>query len=342
MKTKIVYCIVSTEKDVYLEQAWVSIYTLRRYNADAHVTLLVDKATEATLTGNRSGIKELVDEVVAVDAPEGYNAMQRSRFLKTNFRQFLSGDLLFIDSDTAIGGSLADIDNTDADIACVPDAHCRFKDIPYKEWLSCKIRDIFGATVDDAKYYFNSGVIYVRDNEKTRAFFADWYKNWKYSSTVKKLSIDQPSLFVTDKQHGYMIKELSGIYNCQISYSLQYLYPAVILHFFNGDMNLMTDKISPFNSEEFFTDVRAYGGIKETVKDVLDDKTKWLNAQTHAIDSDHLVFLCTDVSVCVFEAFMKNSLLYRSLKRYCGLVYIYRRICKKLKKIVFHRTCKNL
>ena len=43
MKTKIVYCIVSNDEDIYLEQAWVSIYTLRRHNPDAEVILLVDK-----------------------------------------------------------------------------------------------------------------------------------------------------------------------------------------------------------------------------------------------------------------------------------------------------------
>ena len=125
MKTKIVYCIVSNDEDIYLEQAWVSIYTLRRHNPDAEVILLVDKDTELTLIGKRSGIKELVAEVKAVETPVGYNAMQRSRYLKTNFRHFISGDLLFIDADTVIGGSLAGVDDIDAEIACVPDEHRR-------------------------------------------------------------------------------------------------------------------------------------------------------------------------------------------------------------------------
>ena len=333
MKTKIVYCIVSTEKDVYLEQAWVSIYTLRRYNADAHVTLLVDRATEATLTGKRSGIRDLVDEVVAVDAPEGYDAMQRSRFLKTNFRQFLSGDLLFIDSDTAIGGSLADIDNTDADIACVPDAHRRFKDIQVNKIISQTVMEAFGIAIDGDEFYFNSGVIYVRDNEKTRAFFAGWYKNWKYSSAVKNVTIDQPALYVTDRQHGYMIKELSGIYNCQVSHSLQYLHPAVILHFYTGTCYLMSDKISPLHcSSWLFEAVKAQGGIKGAVKEVLDDKTKWLNVQTNVVDSDYFAFLNTYVSANIFESFMKGSLMYRLLKRYYGFLYVYRNVCGKFRK----------
>ena len=106
MKTKIVYCIVSNDQDIYLEQAWVSIYTLKNYSPEAEVFLIVDKETESTLVGKRAGIKELITEVIAVETPDGYNAMQRSRYLKTNFRQFIAGDLLFIDADTVIGGSL--------------------------------------------------------------------------------------------------------------------------------------------------------------------------------------------------------------------------------------------
>ena len=99
MKTKIVYCIVSNDQDIYLEQAWVSIYTLKNYSPEAEVFLIVDKETESTLVGKRAGIKELVTEVIAVETPDSYNAMQRSRYLKTNFRQFIAGDLLFIDGD---------------------------------------------------------------------------------------------------------------------------------------------------------------------------------------------------------------------------------------------------
>ena len=144
MKTKIVYCIVSNDEDIYLEQAWESIYTLRRHNPEAKVILLVDKGTEATLTGKRGGIRELVTEVVAVDTPDGYNAMRRSRYLKTNFRQFIAGDLLFIDSDTVIGGSLAPIDDIEAEIACVPDAHEALSEYSQLDGLKMEIQSLFG------------------------------------------------------------------------------------------------------------------------------------------------------------------------------------------------------
>ena len=49
MKTKIIYVLVSNENDCYLEQALVSIYSLRLYNPDANLLLLVDEETSRTL-----------------------------------------------------------------------------------------------------------------------------------------------------------------------------------------------------------------------------------------------------------------------------------------------------
>jgi hypothetical protein len=43
MKTKIIYVLVSNENDCYLEQALVSIYSLRLYNPDANVFYLLMK-----------------------------------------------------------------------------------------------------------------------------------------------------------------------------------------------------------------------------------------------------------------------------------------------------------
>ena len=41
MKTKIVYVLVSTDKDFYLEQAYVSMYSAKYHMPDAHIALLV-------------------------------------------------------------------------------------------------------------------------------------------------------------------------------------------------------------------------------------------------------------------------------------------------------------
>lgn len=53
MKTSIVYVLVSSSKDIYLEQAYVSMYSAKYYMPDSHIILLTDKITEKTFVGVR-------------------------------------------------------------------------------------------------------------------------------------------------------------------------------------------------------------------------------------------------------------------------------------------------
>ena len=333
MKTKIVYCIVSNDEDIYLEQAWVSIYTLRRHNPDAKVILLVDKGTEATLTGKRGGIRELVTEVVAVDTPDGYNAVQRSRYLKTNFRQFISGDLLFIDADTVVGGSLAGIDNIEAEIACVPDEHRRFRELSGYDIIRHRLCSIYGEMTFDDEYYFNSGVIYVKDTPRMRAFFADWYETWKYSSFEKGSSLDQPALFMTNKKNGHIIRELPGEFNCQIAYSLKYFYGGLILHFFNVSLPMLSSELSVFYDENFYRKIKEYGGVGHEVKETLDNKSMWFNLQTNIVDSSHFYFFTTSVGFNIYKSFMENTMLYIINERFCSFKSMIKKYAMQLKHL---------
>ena len=335
MKTKIVYCIVSNDKDIYLEQAWVSIYTLRKHNPDADVILLVDKGTESTLTGKRGGIRELVTEVMAIDTPDGYNAMQRSRYLKTNFRQFIAGDLLFIDADTVIGGSLAGIDNIDYEIACVPDEHRSFSQLITHDYVCHRICTAFGKMDFDDDYYFNSGVIYVKDTPRMHAFFADWYETWKHSAFERGLSLDQPALFMTNKKNGYLIKELAGEYNCQVAYSLKYFYGGLIIHFFNVSLPMLSSELSVFYDDNFYRKLKEYGGVAHEVKEVLDDKSRWFNLQTHIVDSSHFVFLSSYAGNNIFNSYREKTILYKMYERLCTYGYLIKTYSKQLKNKLF-------
>lgn len=333
IKTKIVYCIVSNEEDTYLEQAWVSIYTLRRHNPEAKVILLVDKGTEATLTGKRGGIRELVTEVVAVDTPDGYNAMRRSRYLKTNFRQFIAGDLLFIDADTVVGDSLAGIDNIEAEIACVPDGHRRFREFSGYDFICHRLCSIYGKMTFDDEFYFNSGVIYVKDTPRMHAFFADWYETWKYSSFEKGSSLDQPALFITNKKNGHIIKELPGEFNCQIAYSLKYFYGGLVLHFFNVSLPMLSSELSVFYDENFYRKIKEYGGVRHEVKETLDNKSMWFNLQTNIVDSSHFYFFTTSVGFNIYKSFMENTMLYIINERFCSFKSMIKKYAMQLKHL---------
>ena len=230
MKTKIVYTIVSDETDIFLEQALLSIFSLRKHNPNAYVELVIDQVTNDSINGKRSEIKRIVDKITSVEVPENYHKGQRSRWIKTNLRNLIEGDFLFIDTDTIITDSLEEIDDFDGDIGAVKDKHAPVKHNKDKNKLLLWSKQD-GWTYSEDLDYFNSGVMFVRDCEFTHDFFREWNKRWQICSTKYSRFFDQSLFAATNEFFQYPIKELAGEWNCQPTNGLSYLYKAKIIHY---------------------------------------------------------------------------------------------------------------
>lgn len=232
MKTKIVYTLVSSPSDFYLEQALLSVYSLRLHNPRAIVELAVDQFTAMTLVDKREEIKRYITNLIEIVVPEDLNKVQRSRYLKTNLRKFIKGDYLFIDCDTIICESLACIDEIDADIAMVADANDEL--LLYDKTIIERCKKV--AEVDvNGQPYFNSGVIYAKDIPKVHRFYNEWYENW-CKSDKNGVRYDQPALCVTNVMMGKVIHELDGIWNCQFKMmGCPFLKNAKIMHYYSNN-----------------------------------------------------------------------------------------------------------
>ena len=271
MKTKIVYVICSDEKDYYLEQVLMSIFSLRKHNSDAIVELVVDANTDSTLSGNRTEILKYVDSKIVVSVPKEYNKKESSRFIKTYLRHYLSGDFLYIDSDTIICDNLSDIDLFDGDLGAVFDLHepnC-LKLPNYTEWLN-KVRQE-GWTNSNAIPYFNSGVLFVRDTPRTHHFYEDWHLIWLKMLQDNGRYRDQEPFALANERHNYLIKELSGIWNCQIlSSALPYLHKAKIIHYFFTSLRNKQYAYALCN-RTYLIEIRKTGGITNEIASLLDN-----------------------------------------------------------------------
>ena len=49
MKTQIVYNVISSEKDYFLEELWVSVYSLRQFHPNTRVVVMTDAPTGARI-----------------------------------------------------------------------------------------------------------------------------------------------------------------------------------------------------------------------------------------------------------------------------------------------------
>ena len=233
MQTKIVYTLVSDNSDTYLEQALLSVYSLRLHNPQAIVELVVDQFTAMTIVDKREEIKKYITNLIEIEVPSELNKVQRSRYLKTNLRAFIKGDYLFIDCDTVICDNLDEIDNFDGDLGMVPDIN---GDLPLKDNTVIERCHKAGFTNLKEKPYYNSGVIFSRDTEISHKLYAEWAKLW-HLSNEKGVSFDQPALCQANVNLDLPINELNGIWNCQFKYTngYKFLKKAKILHYYSNN-----------------------------------------------------------------------------------------------------------
>ena len=261
MKTKIVYALIASEKDLFLEECWVSLYSLRCYHSDANVTLLVDEATKIYVE-QFADFCRMITEIKVVPMPKQYTAKQKSRELKTNTRIYVDGPMLFLDNDTVICKHLDEIDSLSCDMAAVPETHLPLADMPFSPMEA--VKSVFDIDASDSKFYFNSGVIYAADNERTHSFFKTWNENWKFSCFEKGNSQEEPSFLMANREFGNIIEELPGIYNAQVQMSLKYFADAAIVHWWH--MNFIENQdYSPYFSQSIYKTIKRERRIsKET------------------------------------------------------------------------------
>ena len=250
MKTKVVYVLTSTEKDIYLEQTLVSIYSLRKYNPQVHVTLLTDTLTEKTLRyGNRIQILEFVDELIVINFPESLSGKIRSRYLKTNIRNYMDGDYLYLDSDTIVYADLSSIDDCVYNIAAVLDCHGALSENPYLGMIREHAKAVNNNLIKQDNY-FNSGVMYVKDNNITRDFYKKW--NATYNLSKDKVScMDQPSFNKVNSDFN-IVKEIDGIWNCQLKHGFRFFRNVKIFHILTTNKHKDGDYLHLFQLDDFY------------------------------------------------------------------------------------------
>ena len=320
MKTKIIYVIVSDESNYYLEQALLSIYSLKLHNPNAHVMIVADKESAKYIGLNKQLPHLNVNDIVAVDIPNQYNKKQKSRYLKTNLRLLVKGDYLFIDTDTIITGNLEEIDNFPFNIGAVLDTHLSIHDHLFRDDIR-KFSDLYKWPIDYDKY-FNSGVMYVRDNEITKEFYRKWNYYWHLGSKKFSVNIDQPSLAKADYESGNIITEMNGIYNCQVNVNgLKYFFEAKIIHYFASNIDSVNNSVL-FANKKMYETIRDKGFSDAIIKMIKAPKTAIANKCTIIANKDAEIFRLpiTRFAQKVAERMPRLNMLIRnlSIKRKIG------------------------
>ena len=237
MKTKIVYVLVSQETDYYYEMLLLSLYSLRLYHPKETVEVVMDEDTHKRLVDKKA---EMLNDVtpIVVPIPPEYTVMQRSRYLKTQLRQLVKGDFLFLDTDTIIYSSLNECDTMDGSICMVSDLNGKLVNRNNADYFLCRKA---GFMECEGHPYFNSGVILARDTLKVYQLFENWHQLWLLS-LQNGVPQDQPALCQANMQSGFQIKELPAVWN-SMKTSEDYFRKIKIRHYFNRRRSIMRTMI---------------------------------------------------------------------------------------------------
>lgn len=246
MKTKLVYVLTCAPEKYYIEQALIAVFSVRRWNPEAHIVLVVDDKTDELLVGKRAELLDYVTEKIVVPfANPSLTPMYRSRWIKTSVRKFVKGDFLFVDCDTIVCKSLAAIDEFGVEVGAVWESHLLVKDYCYSLWeKAIGANSKLGVDLDQEGEYFSSGVLYVKDTPSTYQLYELWHRYWLESQTIG-VSIDQPSLAKANRDCGHLIKRIPDTYNCILFTKNDFTEKAYVLHVtaFRNPCYLFTDKV---------------------------------------------------------------------------------------------------
>lgn len=297
------YVLVSDSSDIYYEQFLVSLISLKHWNPDANVLVVIDDVTEKNLVDLRSRHLKYVDEIKVVNFASDKDKHYRSRYLKTTLRKVFTGDFLYLDSDTIVCDK---IDETEFinDVMGVDDCHQLLHDNSNRLIFLDQIRQS-GFSEAGLIHYINGGVLWMRDNDIARHFSTLWHELW-LQSIMRQISVDMPSLNEANKRMNGVVGVLSGEYNCQISVNLRYLHYAKIIHCFATKVSNINDDKNAY----YFLNPDFYREIKSREISVADEE-KIINAKS-AFDDGETILLGK-----------RNSNIYINLSRTSLYGFIY-------------------
>ena len=230
MKTQIVYALIGSLQDTFIEELWASVFSLRLYDEEREVRVCCDSSTSELLSSYPELLK-LITEVVVISTPESYDAKHRSRHVKTLIREYVKGPFLYIDTDTVICGTLEYIDNLKCNIAGVPEGNLSFEKNLFRAGILSRIKDTFDIDASCHPHWINGGVIYAADNDFAHEFYRHWHENWEWSSKYKGMSQDMPGLLKAELDMNFVMDELPGYLNAQPFMNMQYYGEARIIHY---------------------------------------------------------------------------------------------------------------
>lgn len=297
---KFVYVLTSSESDNYLEQASLSVWSLKMYNPLAKTVLLTDGKTMLSFDADekRKKLSHFFDEIVPIEIPDGFDKKASSRWLKTSMPSLVQGNLVYIDCDTIVTGDLSSLDRIECDVAGVLDNNCHISESVFlKRLIKRKYTFSHRGQILEHDSYINGGLLLCRDTQKARDFFSLWHRLWE-ESFRRGVVLDQPALNEANYLSGWIIKEIDFCYNAQVTLSLNSMKEAKIIHYLVTN----AENFYPLAQPSVLEEIKQSGAITPRVQ-------KMLENPFDLFSSDKRLRIITDDNISLSETALYSMLL---------------------------------
>lgn len=306
IKYKVLYVLTDDEKLKYYKEFKISVLSVKKYNPNIDIEVLIDDDTFNIINNvDSNGLNGIVNYKI-IKSIEGYSKMMMSRWMKTSMRNLVSGDFLYIDTDTIICRELESIPD-DMDLAMTYNRHC---DSIKNTFTFDYIKNKFSSAqieFNPNDCYYNAGVIFVRDNEFNKEFFKQWNEKWIEGTKFNNFT-DQQSLYFVNKKNNNYIKTLEDKWNVQITtipFPINHLDDAIIIHSCG-----MMDNVPYLLSQQSTYDNLSLTNNEEIYKIIDNPKKLFIDGY----------FTTINYETYVKEQNIKNSYVYQCLSdKYCNI-----------------------
>jgi len=219
---------VTPEQFIWI--ALSSAMSARVCDPDAHTVLLIDAVSLRCLPQPaRQATEATFSKVIAVEVPYQPGALA-SRHLKTSMRSLVSGDFLFLDIDTLMFATPLEMFSGDHDLGAAHDRNHKMLRPHKPSWVVAHYQALGW---DFAKIgYFNTGVLFMRDNARTREYSTQWHERWNHFLKSTGKHQDQPSFNSLISSGPARLKPFSLRYNAMVNALPFFCWKAHIVHYF--------------------------------------------------------------------------------------------------------------
>jgi hypothetical protein len=224
------YVLVSSGIDRHSRMAWLSASSLRRQQRTATIVLIAE-ATSSTAAGEIELMFEgLADRIVWKTSGDP-SPVVKNRIHRIHLREYLSGDVLYIDSDTVVVRPLDPIWQGVGQIGAVID----FNYPPERQWCPPDMETPFRELGWDFPVlpYLNSGVVRMQDHAEVYRFSEEWLVRFRASTLMPHLW-DQVTFNSALRATGVSCDVLPNGYNAMVVMQNYRAHEARILHFFGS------------------------------------------------------------------------------------------------------------